>query len=506
MDKQAQELLRIGKEALRKRCKEDLYFLAKDVLGYDLVPHVHGPVCRFFVKKDETRPFGEQDSIKQRLLLDPRGHFKTTLDICDTIQWMLVFPDVRILIMSGTLELAKRMVQELRRHFVYNELFRELFPEHCPPQDKEEEMGRLDEMTTMARKNWRLREPSVSISTVESIKAGSHYDIIKCDDLVNETNVSTKEQIEKTIRAFHYTTPILEPNGYRDVIGTRYDFSDLYGTIVDGDTDAWSIFVRPAWTKTTEDDGSTTHKVLFPERFSVEMLRAFQTENPYLFNCQYLNNPIPGETQQFTPELIMAHFIPFTQIPKENVRTFAAWDLGFSDKKYADFSVCAVGVFDDKGNIYILDIVRGRYLPHQLVNAIVTTNAKYRPARMGIEKAGGSVLLAPALDIKAREMKMYLPIEWIKVNPNKTKIERVSALESLLRQNKLWFVTGMNNKEDMLNEFTRFPKYSHDDIPDAIAILVENYRTRIEPEYADDKVEIIMAPDYYNELGAGLVG
>ena len=116
----------------RRRCQTDLYWFAKEILGYDLVPHVHKPVCDLFVHKDPTKSFADQDHVKQRLLLDPRGHFKTTLDICDIIQWILCFPNTRILIMSGTRDLAQRMNKEIKYHFQYNQLFRELFPEHCP--------------------------------------------------------------------------------------------------------------------------------------------------------------------------------------------------------------------------------------------------------------------------------------------------------------------------------------------------------------------------------------
>ena len=210
----------------RRRAQTDLYWLATEVLGYrDLIERVHRPVCEMFVLKDPDLPLMEQPGLRQRLILDPRGCFKTTIDLADVIQWLLCFPNVRILLMTGARELAKRMVHELKSHFTSNERMRELFPEYCPEEGKD--FGREDGFTTSARTLARLREPSVSISTIESVKAGSHVEVIKLDDVVDELNSSTPEQIEKVVRAFHYTTPILEPNGYRDVIGTRYSPNDL---------------------------------------------------------------------------------------------------------------------------------------------------------------------------------------------------------------------------------------------------------------------------------------
>lgn len=251
---------------LRRRGRTDLFWLSTKVLGYDFVERVHGPVCDLFVHKDPKKPFAQQDTIKQRLLLDPRGHFKTTVDVCDTVQWILNFPDVRILIMTGTLELAERMLYEVQHHFTSNPQMRLLYPEFCAPPGQK--IGNTSEMTTPARKLQHLREPTVTISTIDSVKAGSHYDIIKCDDLVHENNIGTKEQIEKTIQAFHYTTPLLEPYGYRDVIGTRYDYSDLYGSILDGldmskatpipfgfrlEDGDWKVQVRQVWIERKDD-------------------------------------------------------------------------------------------------------------------------------------------------------------------------------------------------------------------------------------------------------------
>lgn len=484
-----QRLLQVGLEELRHKARTDLYFLAKDILDYDLVEAVHKPVCDHFVHKDPARPFDQQDTIKQRLLLDPRGHFKTTLDIADIVQWVLCFPNVRILVMTGTLQLAQRMIQECKAHFQYNGKLRHLFPEYCPQDRGKDDFGTTAEFTSPARTDWRLREPTVSISTIDSIKAGSHYDIIKCDDLVNELNVNTREQLEATIRAFHYTTPILEPYGYRDVIGTRYAFDDLYGTILDGDTAGWKVHIRPAWMAHTPKGGATTYEVLFPERFPLAKLQSFQHEDAYLFNCQYLNRPIPGETQQFPPDLILTHTIPWTQVPKD-LRIFIMWDLGFSQKQYADWSVGAVGGFDGKGRIYILNLIRGRYMPHELVNAILTATHRYKPLTHGIEEAGGSRLLEPALYMRAHDLRMHVPVEWIKVSPKKTKVERISALQALFKQDKLFISAGCDNQTDLMNEFTRFPKYSHDDIPDAIALLTEHFSNRVDMEWPDDRVEV----------------
>jgi hypothetical protein len=75
---------------------------------------VHKPICGFFVQKNPEKSLATQDVIKQRLYLDPRNHFKTTLDIIDAVQWILCFPSVRILIGSGTRDNAEKMLGAIK--------------------------------------------------------------------------------------------------------------------------------------------------------------------------------------------------------------------------------------------------------------------------------------------------------------------------------------------------------------------------------------------------------
>ena len=118
-----------------ERGKRDLWFLASKILNRvypDLVESLHKPMCEFFIQKNPAKIWLLQDTAKNRLLLAPRGHFKTTINLCDTIQWMLAFPDVTIVLFSGTQELTARMVDEIKQHFLMNGDFREMFP-GCGP-------------------------------------------------------------------------------------------------------------------------------------------------------------------------------------------------------------------------------------------------------------------------------------------------------------------------------------------------------------------------------------
>lgn len=86
---------------LQFMCRTNLLFLGREVFNKAFTFFTHAPICNFFVQKDPSKPHYLQDDIKERLLLYPRGSFKSTLDIIDCVQWMINFPDIRILILAA---------------------------------------------------------------------------------------------------------------------------------------------------------------------------------------------------------------------------------------------------------------------------------------------------------------------------------------------------------------------------------------------------------------------
>lgn len=506
---------------LRYRAKTDLYWLATEILGNrDFVERVHRPVCEFFVRKQPGKTVAEHaltELQKERLLLDPRGHFKTTIDEADIIQWILVDPNVRILLMSGKDDIAQLMIANIKRQFQKNARMRRLFPELCPPEDVE--WGNLSKFTSPGRTKHNLKEPTVLVASQKGIKASYHFDIIKGDDLVNEINSADRVQIEKTIRLWNFATPLLEPYGFRDLVGTRYDDSDLYGWAIENKPDLL-IFKREVWQLKAEYRflDKTNFKVtkamvdlLFPERFTFEWLNEQRTLDPYIFNCQYLNDPTPTDTATFTEDLLVRHTIPAQHLPRTGT-VVQVWDIGFSEKKYADYSVGVNGIYDTRGNLFISDIVMGRFSPGDLVNQIFTFALRYRPSRVGIEEAGGARLLLPALEMLMRQYRKHFNLDWIVASSLKSKTERVGGIQPLLKNDRIYFSAGINPEvmAELKKQFTKFPKYSHDDIPDAVSMLL-NYRGGVDIQSDFDEEDADMTHTAFdatedNLLGAGITG
>src|SRR6185369_1764441 len=116
-------------ETIRQRALRDGLFLGTFVLGYDFQPDVHGEL--FDYKLDPSLPLYDQPIVKDELILWPRGHYKTTARVVQAIQFILNFPDIRIVLMQGTKKLSKGLLAEIKSHFFDNPKSRllEFFPE-----------------------------------------------------------------------------------------------------------------------------------------------------------------------------------------------------------------------------------------------------------------------------------------------------------------------------------------------------------------------------------------
>jgi hypothetical protein len=140
---------------------------------------------------------------KKRMILWPRGIFKTTAVRVDIVQTILNYPNVRICFLTGGDTLAKLQLKAIKQVFEKpTAYFKHLFPEFCLKsvrnmrvRDEADprawtdvlcKMGNQHEFTVPARTNTTFAEPTFKISTAKAVKAGSHFDEIYIDDLVNE--------------------------------------------------------------------------------------------------------------------------------------------------------------------------------------------------------------------------------------------------------------------------------------------------------------------------------
>lgn len=181
---------------------------------------------------DKIFKMAQNDEFR-RMLLAYRGWFKTTLDsIAHTIQELIIDPEAKILIMSGSEKNVNSIVQAIKAPFMYNDKFRAIFPEYCPVPGKtgKIEFGTQDSFTLPNRRSFDVREPSVKGASINTSLTGLHFTKHKYDDLIDEDNCTTEDQLEAAKAKYQMCQNLYENNTFaiHDIIGTHYHELDLY--------------------------------------------------------------------------------------------------------------------------------------------------------------------------------------------------------------------------------------------------------------------------------------
>lgn len=513
---------------VRRRSRTDLFWLVKYFLwgtnpaGVDkhikenkITREEYQIICDFFVQKDINKTVAEQDEYENRLLLWPRGGFKSTIDVCDAVQWILNFPDVRILFLTGVDDLAVGFVRELKGHFAVKEgdvsLMNLFFPEYCVTEKELEAGNQYEFMCPIWKaKNVHRKEPTVMASSIGSTKSGLHFEVIKADDSVCDRNTESSEQCQTISKKLFLAKKLLRPGGYYfELIGTRYADEDHYGVLIEKNVGDIKTTKNPCWEYT--ENISTSTKILVgraivikPEvvqRLKVEgkpvtykdagpegcdlllpqimpynwLMRAFN-ENEETFEGQLNQNPTSAQFTIFEKEKLVSNTVQFTELPSRGPIS-QTWDFAFSKKKGRDYCTASSAIWNDKSQCFIHDLIRARFTPADLAKAVVDFARKYRPFIVTIEDAAGSKFLEPAIKAKALELgdqhiiSLLNRIDWVTAEVNKdAKRIRMAAMQPWIYDGRLKFAAHLPFLSILYTEFEKCMTGSgHDDIPDVIS-------------------------------------
>ncbi len=237
-------------QSVRNKCRVDTIFCGNFLLGMSLSENPHRSFVDFFVHRKVQTPLAELDTEhKRRLLLAPRGSAKTTYVRADIFSWILLFPNIRVVYLSGSENLAVPQLQAISRGFSMPTLnMTKYFPEYVfLPKSKwskklgiwkdipvGEAIGTMHHFVVPCRTNTVLPEPTMQIATPEAVSSGLHAELVVCDDIVNNTT-KTVEAHKKAFQNYLDVLPIVQPTGFLQVSGTRYKGGaepDAYGRIM----------------------------------------------------------------------------------------------------------------------------------------------------------------------------------------------------------------------------------------------------------------------------------
>lgn len=526
----------------RYLAQTNLFFLCHILEKYNQATyHTHEYICNgFFVAKDPSfltfEQFANQyTDLKRRMLLVPRNGFKSSLDMADCVQYIICYPEITILIMTGTLVLATDFVGEVKGHFTLEptlqndsrgrptyrprnmmdkitgawtpSMFQVLFAEHCVPPDE----GKKTEFNTPAC-SVSDKEPSVRAASIEQTLSGMHFGVLKLDDVVTNENSTTPTRISAVNKQISINRGMLNPYGFVDVIGTWYDEHDFYGetlkneekranedgklsniigTIDSGRFDSSVVVkthLRACWwpneeakkqgkieAEMTADD----YVYWFPERLTYEFLKIEQQTDEFGFAIKYLNNPRVINRIKFPRELMVRKTIPSTMLPHQGM-IVTVIDTAYSTQSWADYTVIITALIYG-GRFYVVNMRRGRYNEYQLPAVIAEVGQQWKPKHISIEESVGVGWLQREIRREMTKLQISIPVQLVslgKGSKSRNKAVKAKPLARLLGDDRFYFTTGCEGLADIYNEleqFTGTKDDKHDDIVSALSLLVEQY-------------------------------
>lgn len=518
----------------RWRARTDLLWLCNNILDYKLVdPIIHGPMIAHLqqfpkvtreqaIEMDKILPNGTFQytppdpythliGSRRRCLFWPRGWFKSTVNtIAHTVQWLLYFPQIAIADLFSTDGKAQDILTNgIKHHFQFNQKLRELFPEYCPKR-KPGDWGNSEAFTLENRDEVRSRlglpprvEPSVMAQSLDKGQAGYHFDIIKCSDIVEEKNVETPSQMEKTKKRFGLLPKMLVKrpdglDGWMDLEGTFYHPADLHADMIkqwlaepEGDH-TWQIFINGVFERDTlgfprkYDPSELALPLLldvngrrvscWPSAEPVEKLEKEEKdprEGGYVFACQKAldfkadksgGRPFDGSLTWITREDYQKVPIAFHLITV---------DLANTDGPKSNPSVITTAGYDRAGRCYVCDIQRGKWGPEETIRRLFVTWKKFDTIaivrKVVLEDTAYEHGLKPSIDRYSHTTGMYPPLHFAPADRTNSKVKKIiNALQQpfktgapdpknleKLTQPDLRFVDPLDPEDEKNNQLVR---------------------------------------------------
>ena len=219
---------------------------------------------------------------------------------------------------------------------------------------------------------------------------------------------------------------------------------------------------------------------LWPERFPLEDLKRRERLNPREFASLYQQQPYIQGGNLIRTDWWRSY--PEDLKPESFTTLVIAADTAFKKSESADYSVFVVAGMDKTGDIYIVDIVRGKYDFPELKQRMIQLNNAWRGRGLRAiyieDKASGQSLI--------QELKRESGVSVIPYKVVTDKVARVNAILPLIEGGRVFLPESSVWLDDFADECVSFPNGNHDDQVDAMTIAVDVLsRTSVSPEAYD---------------------
>jgi phage terminase large subunit-like protein len=455
---------------------------------------------------------------RYRIKLLPRGHYKTTIDtIAESVQialpnedgrgqiivpehpWSLG-PNVKILIEHETREGASRALYEISEAFLRKPLMLALFPELVPSPRKQ----RINkwELELPRRRGWK--EPTFDAIGIGGAEQGRHYHKVKMDDIIGKEARDSVTVMSGVIDTFDNINSLMTRprfDGF-DLTGTRWSLADVYAHALEkyGLKFAQSFIPAVMGNKEPIPEGIAVAYIraavendepIFSEEFTLEDL-AIIRKNKKVWNAQYANNPLDDDLLEFSPKWLKFYNVAINgdliifegkmgrrRISPRNLDRVVLIDPSMGENPDSDETGIVVTGTDNKNNIFILETIRKRLRPPELIKELFRLYTKYWPRTIAIEKVNFSGIYAYWFKAECDRLKVYPSITDYSPGSKRSKEARVRGLANYGAAGQIYCMEGHTEFRDEWEKFGAITKYH---LLDAFAQGPEVWRQGPKPE------------------------
>ena len=473
-------------DRFRELCREDLFFLLYFGLGNTWLNDRY-TTANWAVRRCQEIAEGPRSAT---IDLWMRESFKSTLiSYGESIQDILRDPDECIGIFAYNRSLAKAILRQIKQAFESCDLLKSWFPDILWENPERESPKWSEDDGLIVRRTGHPKESTVEAwGLVDAQPTGRHFSKRVYDDIVTKESVTTADQIDKSLEGFRLSMNLGRRGGRWRILGTRYDFADLFGTLIDqineGDFKAkvriWPIRIESAigW-----------EYPLFTEEEAAEKEKL---QGEYVFATQQLLSPIHPSNMVFPPPPPM--WSSLSQLkgveswPKYLLVDLAGWDEGGKKTKGKDDSAFILVGVDPTDTWYVLETKVGRYDPDEIIDILYKSYQTWtwHAAHMEEEKLSKAVRFM----LKKAEAKYGRSIKVVAVTTKgRSKDMRIRQLQAKYSAQQI--VVHPDQKE-LIEQLRQFPRGGRRDAIDALAYgpdvikdrssLVERLRRRTTPK------------------------
>ena len=478
-----------ARQLMADRGRHDLFYLTTVILAYDkLTIPCHGPICSFH----------DTCELMRRLFLYPRTHFKSTIiTISGSIQDVVKDCNVTMLLAAATAENAQRFLEEIKQHFMNNDVFRWLYPEFV--WDSAKIAPRWNKQEMEVPRETFVREPTIDTLGARGEVISRHYQKIKLDDIIGEKEYKSEGEMRATCEWLGGVESLLVPPFHQrqiDIVGTRWKPDDAYAYaefIYGGGREAPIKRLGPHVHKKGSRLGILSREVreggkpIFPEMFSEQQLAELQRADPERFAAQYMNNPYASGLAAFeTGWLKYYNYVEggLNRIKLEDVDkpvridrlpTFILCDPSLGETKRSDrtaIHVIAI-LLAEHPRLIMLESFIQRIPPNLIIEKLFEFYKKYMWTRaVSLETVAFQKALKYWIEQLQIERGLVLPIhEFQGGRTQGAKVARIKGLQPICRAGQLYISQGFG---DFIDEYQAWhPTAKHDDGLDCLSQILE---------------------------------